>query len=165
MAKKQPKTIKASRELQAKVGTGQIDEKKIEEAQKIMDEDDTEFSVLAKDDLAKLQQAIDSAKKSLDDEDAVMQSFKTPIMNLKANAGSFKYEFVSSLTGMVLMLLETVEKPDKKLVKIVDSLHKTILLALASEMKGDGGKAGQELIGAFKDVCRKYTAGEDTNVP
>lgn len=160
MTKKLPKTIKASRELQSKVGTGQIDEAKIAAAQKVMDEDNTEFSVLAKPDLAKLQTAINAAKESLDDAQGVMQSFKTPIMNLKANAGSFKYEFVGDLTGMVLMLLEAADKPDSKLVKLIDSLHKTILLALANNMKGDGGQAGKELVAAFKEVCRKYAAGE-----
>ena len=77
-------------------------------------------------------------------------------MNLKANAGAFKYGFVSGMTGTVLMFLETIERPDKKVVQIVDILHKTILLALAYQMKGDGGKNGAALQAAFEAVCKKY---------
>lgn len=148
--------IKASKELQLKVGTGNINEASIKAAQKVIDEDKTEFAELARPQLKKLQDAINDASKSKADGQAVLQSFREPMMNLKANAGSFKYEFVGQLTGMVLMLLENLDKPDKKVIQIVDSVHKTILLALAYKMKGDGGAAGKELLAAFQVLCQKY---------
>ena len=156
---RRPRKIKADRELQARIGTGKIDEKKVEEAQKVIDEDETDFVLLARPDLELLQTAVSEAKKDISDGVAVMASLKKPIMNLKANAGSFKYEFVSQLTSMVLLLFEAVDKPDKKVVQIADVLHKTILLALAYQMKGDGGKNGKILVETFHQLCEKYKAG------
>ncbi len=157
MGKKLPKKIKASRELQNKVGIGTIDEKKVNAAQGVMDNNKVDFGPLARPDLDRLQQAIDAARTdSGQDDKAVMQSLKTPIMNLKANAGSFNYSFVSQLTGMVLLFLEGIEKPDRKVIQIADILHKTLLLALAYQMSGDGGANGKVLLKTFEEVCRKY---------
>lgn len=159
MSKKSlPKRIKASRELQGKVGFGGIDAKKVEAAQKVMDENKVDFGPLAKPELDKLQKAIDRANEDLGDSRAVMESFRTPIMNLKANAGSFNYKFVSDLTAMILTFLEGIDVPNRKVVQIVDILHKTILLALAYKMKGDGGQNGKVLLEAFQKICRKYKA-------
>ncbi len=156
MAKSKSKKIKASKELQFKVGTGKIDEKVIKDAQKALEDSKVDFAPLARPDLNKLQKAIDAAREDFSDSDAVMDSIKTPIMNLKANAGSFDYEFVSNLTGMILMFFESVDKPDKKVIQIADVLHKTILLALAYNMSGDGGKNGKILFETFEQICKKY---------
>ncbi len=156
ISKREAKRIEASKELQKKVGTGTIDAKKIAKAQDVIKTTKVDFAELARPDMDKIQKAIDDAKRDMLDHDAVMQSFKQPIMNLKANAGTFDYEFVSQLTGMVLMFLENIEKPDRKIIQIVDILHKTILLALAYNMSGDGGENGKTLLGAFDQVCKKY---------
>lgn len=156
MGKKLPRKIKASRELQGKVGMGPIDEKKVLAAQKVIDNNEVDFSQLARPELDVLQRVVAGAKTDRNYDDVLMAELKTPIMNLKANAGTFNYAFVSELTGTVLMFFENVEKPDKKIVQIADILHKTILLALAYQMKGDGGAAGKALLETFQDVCSKY---------
>lgn len=150
------KIIKASRELQNKVGTGTINEEKISAAQKIMDDNKTDFAPLAKPELDKLRKAIEKAREDSSNPDAIMKSLKTPIMNLKANAGTFNYGFLSKLTGTVLLFLEDVKTPDRKIIQIVDVLHKTILLALAYQMRGDGGKNGKVLLHIFEELCEKY---------
>ncbi len=150
-----PKKIKASKDLQNRVGTGNIDQHKIDEAQRIIDTSKVDFGEIAKPELNKLQKAIDKARKNPQG-DEVMESFMTPIMNIKANAGAFNYKFVSDLTGMILMFLEGIDESDRKVVQIVDVLHKTILLALAYQMKGDGGENGKALLSAFKEICAKY---------
>lgn len=160
MAKKLPKKIKASKELQSRVGTGAIDEAKISAAQKVMDENQVDFAPLAKPELDKLQKAIDAAQKDMEDTAAVMNAIKTPIMNIKANAGAFNYGFVSQLTSAVLLFLESIEKPDRKVLQIVDITHKTILLALAYQMKGDGGENGKVLLKTFEQMIEKYKPAE-----
>ena len=159
MATKQPRTIKADLQLQARIGTGKIDEKAVVAAQKVIDEDETDFTVLARPDLDALQKAIIAAKEDMSDGPAILDSIRHPIMNLKANAGSFKYDFVSQLTAMILTVLEKADEPDKKLIQAADVLHKTVLLALAYKMKGDGGQNGKALLQAFSVFCDKYQAG------
>lgn len=153
---KKARTIKANRELQLKVGTGQVDERVVDAAQKVIEENTVDFAPVARPELDALQKALDEARKDMSDGNAVLESLKAPIMNLKANAATFKYKFISDLTGTVLMFLENVSQPDKKILQIVDVLHKTILLSLAYNMQGDGGAHGKVLLEAFNKLCQKY---------
>lgn len=151
------KRIKANLDLQKKVGTGSIDEKKVSKAQDIIKNNKVDFAPIAKPHLDELSKAIKASLgvKSPEDEKAILESYMTPIMNIKANAATFNYSLISGLAGTVLTFLEDVGKYDKKVVQIVDLLYKTILLILAKKMAGDGGNEGKALLGAFHDVCQK----------
>lgn len=151
------KRIKANLDLQKKVGTGSIDEKKVTKAQDVIKNNKVDFAPIAKPHLDELSKSIKASLgvKTPEDEKAVLESYMIPIMNIKANAATFNYSLISGLAGIVLTFLEDVGKYDKKVVQIVDLLYKTILLILAKKMAGDGGNEGKALLGAFHDVCHK----------
>ena len=151
------KRIKANLDLQKKVGTGSIDEKKVERAQDVIKNNKVDFAPIAKPHLDELSKAIKASLglKNPTNEKEILESYMTPIMNIKANAATFNYSLISGLAGTVLTFLEDVKKYDKKVVQIVDLLYKTILLILARKMSGDGGGEGKALLGAFHDVCQK----------
>ncbi|MCB9996002.1 MAG: hypothetical protein H6869_06150 [Rhodospirillales bacterium] len=156
MSTNKPRKIKASYELQNKVGMGPIDEKKVAAAQAMMDTSTVDFIVIARPELDQLHTVITAAKAGKDYSAETMTAIKTPIMNLKANAGTFKYSFISDLTGSVLMLFEGLDKADKKVLQVADVLHKTILLSLAYQLSGDGGEPGQALLATFQELCMKF---------
>lgn len=151
------KRIKANLDLQKKVGTGSIDEKKVERAQEVIKNNKVDFAPIAKPHLDELSKAIKASLglKNPQNEKEILESYITPIMNIKANAATFNYSLISGLAGTVLTFLEDTKKYDKKVVQIVDLLYKTILLILARKMSGDGGMEGKALLGAFYDVCQK----------
>ena len=60
--KENVKVIKASTNLQTKVGTGPLDEKTIERCQDVMDNNDVDFAPLAMEYLNKLEEAITAVK-------------------------------------------------------------------------------------------------------
>lgn len=154
--KSEVKRIEADKKLQERVGTGKIEEETVQKAQKVMDTNQVDFGPLAKPFLDELTAALEKANAGEGGDDKeVMESISMPIMNLKANAGTFKFELISGLTGTVLNFLENINGPDKKALQIVDLLHKTILLILAYKMTGDGGKDGKALMAAFAEVCQK----------
>jgi hypothetical protein len=152
------KIIKASLELQKKVGTGSIDENKVKSAQKVMNENKVDFGPIAKPHLDEISGLVSSISKSRADQSdqEILQSLMTPTMNIKANAATFNYPLISGLTGTVLMFLEDVKKYDRKVLQIVDLLHKTILLVMARKMTGDGGAEGKALQVAFQELCQKF---------
>jgi hypothetical protein len=153
------KVIKASLELQQKVGTGSIEEYKIERAQKVISENKVDFGPIAKPQLEMLVAAIKEAQNYTSgsgDDKAVLQTFMTPIMNIKANAATFNYPVISGLSGIVLTFLEDAKRFDKKAVQVVDLLYKTILLVLARKMSGEGGRDGKALQLAFQELCQKF---------
>jgi hypothetical protein len=149
------KTIAASRELQKRVGTGEIDEKVVKKAQTVMDNNTVDFGPLARPYLTALTTAVADARKvpGVMDKKTV-ETLSVPIMNLKANAATFNYSLISGLTGVVLTFIESHEKPGRKTLQVVELLNKTIMLLVARKMTGDGGEIGMALQKAFKDVCR-----------
>ena len=151
------KIIKATKALQQKAGLGNLDEKLVQEAQKVINESTVDFVSLARPQLSLLQEATSAClKKGAALDELAMESIKTPIMNIKANAATFNYPSVSKISETVLLFLESQPKLDRKMVLIVSLLHKTLLLMLARKMSGDGGAEGQALHIAFAEVCRKY---------
>lgn len=156
-AEQEVKKIKASLDLQKKVGTGSIDEKKVERAQDVIRNNKVDFAPIAKPHLDELSRAIKASMglKNPQDEKQILETYMTPIMNIKANAATFNYSLISGLAGIVLTFLEDVKKYDRKVVQIVDLLYKTVLLILARKLSGEGGAEGRALLGAFQDVCAK----------
>jgi len=157
-ARNDAKVIKASLELQKKVGRGDIEDHKIQRAQEVMNENKVEFGPVAKPHLDELRALVKEISQSRGDKSdrELLQSLMTPTMNIKANAATFNYPLISNLTGIVLTFLEDARRYDRKVLQIVDLLHKTILLVLARKMTGDGGPQGQALQTAFQDLCLKF---------
>lgn len=154
--KKQPRVIKANYVLQAKVGSGPLDEKVVEECQKVMDTNDVDFAPLAREFLDKLKTAIDQAKTgevSLEDS---VQAMTQPVMELKANASTFKYTLIGNLANVMLSFLEAIKTMDKTVLEIVEAHHKTLTAIVANKMKGDGGANGKMLEQELKDACKRY---------
>lgn len=152
------KVIKASTELQQKVGTGSIDDHKVQIAQQVINENKVDFAPIARPHLEELRRLIAETSKSRGDKSdrEVLRALMTPTMNIKANAATFNYPLISGLTSIVLTFLEDARRYDKKVLQIVDLLHKTILLVLARKMTGDGGVEGKALQVAFQELCQKF---------
>jgi len=147
--------IKANKELQYRVGTGKIDDETLIKAQDVLNKNTTDFYPVAKPDLEKLESALDEYNGDECD-GGIKEKFTKPIMNLKANAGNFKYSIVSDLAGTVLTMLDNISSVDKKAVKIIKVLHQTILLAIYKEMKDGSEAAEKDLVTAFQEMCKSY---------
>lgn len=152
------KVIKASLELQKRVGSGTIEDHKVQQAQKVISENKIDFGPIARPHLEELRRLVSQFSESRGDmsDREIMQALMSPTMNIKANAATFNYPLISGLTGIVLTFLEDARRYDKKVLQIVDLLHKTILLVLARKMTGDGGAQGMALQEAFRDLCQKF---------
>ncbi|MCB9991558.1 MAG: hypothetical protein H6867_09325 [Rhodospirillales bacterium] len=143
MSTNKPRKIKASYELQNKVGMGPIDEKKVVAAQAMMDTSTVDFIVIARPELDQLHTVITAAKAGKDYSAETMTAIKTPIMNLKANAGTFKYSFISDLTGSVLMLFEGLDKADKRFCRWPMSCTRPFYCRLRTSFRAMAGNRGR----------------------
>ena len=155
MKQTEARVIKASRNLQAKVGTGRVNEDMIAQAQAVMDENTVDFLPVVKPDLDALRKILAVYHKNPEKVPAKDRMSRI-IMNIKANAGTFKYELVSTLSAAVLTLLDGIDRLDKKAMRIIDVLYKTVLFITHKQIKGDGGEEGRELADAFAEMCDSY---------
>jgi len=155
---KKARTVKANHLLQAKVGSGPLDEKLVKRSQKLIDNNDVDFAPLAKEFIDQLTASIAEARAGDSGKDAaaIIQDMIDPVMQIKANAKMFDYELVGNLANIMLNFLETVEELDKDVLEIVEAHQKTLVVIIGNEMKGDGGSYGQELAGELKDACKRY---------
>lgn len=145
--------IKASRLLQAKAGSGSVDPEKIEQMQKIIEDSPVDFIPIAQPLLNELKQAITDAKNG---KNASIDALIEPVMQIKANAGMFKYPLVGKLAGIVLDFLENIKTVDADVVDICDAHYKTLNLIISNHMTGDGGDYGQKLETELQDACTRY---------
>ncbi len=152
------KVYKANKELQTKIGTGKLDEKIVKKCQDVMDNNDVEFAPLAMEYLDKLKEAIDKASnKELETKEAVA-AMTAPVMQLKANASTFKYGLIGNLANVMLSFLEGVKELDNDVISIVGAHHQTLSAIVMKKMKGDGGTHGQQMEAELKGACARYFA-------
>jgi hypothetical protein len=154
--KENVKVIKASAHLQAKVGTGPLDEKKVERAQDIMDNNDVDFTPLAMEYLNKLEEAIRISKTATLSMKENVQAMTSPVMQLKANASTFKYNLIGNLANVMLSFLEAIKEIDGDVIAIVGAHHQTLKAIVLKKMSGDGGATGRVMEEELKSACARY---------
>ena len=148
--------LKASRILQAKVGSGPLDEEVVAKCQVVMDETKVDFMPLALEYLDTLEKKVEEARKSKDTTEETIQSLINPIMQIKANAAMFNYPLIGNMANIILNFLEALPGCDKDVLDIVNASRKTLKLIVANQMKGLGGEYGTELEKELKDACKRY---------
>lgn len=153
-----PKVLKADKSLQEKIGTGKIDDNVIDKCQAVIDNNDVDFTPMAMEYLEKLAEAIKSAKTQATDKDKAIESFTEPVMQLKANAATFKYDLISNLANVMLSFLEGISELDEDAISIVEAHHKTLTAIVIKKMQGSGGAFGQQMENELKKACNRYFA-------
>lgn len=153
---------KASRLLQAKVGTGKVSEDKISESQDVIDDFDSEFEEYVLEHLEGMDKALAAMQAALKKGETPGQDFIDqmigPVMELKGNASMFNYELVGNLANTILNFLEALEHVDKDVIDILEIHNKTARMILTNHIQGDGGEYGEELRRETKDACKRYFA-------
>lgn len=153
---KKPKITKADLSLQKKIGTGQIDERVVKKCQEVMDRNEVDFGPLALELLSKLDVAVKEAKKGGKPKAQAVQDIVTPVMQLKANAATFKYDLISNLANVMLSFLEAITDLDKTVIEIVEAHQKTLSVIVMKKMAGTGGAPGKQLEDELKGACKRY---------
>lgn len=152
------KIYQASYKLQQKIGSGPLDEKIIKKCQKVIDENDVDFTPLGLEILGRLDKAV----KQADDNTIPMEKRKanmtSPVMELKANAAIFHYPLIGNLANIMLSFMETITELDKDAVEIVRAHHTTLHAIVIKKMNGDGGKHGTIMTDELKSACKRYYA-------
>lgn len=150
--------IKAPRDLQRRVGFGAIDAITLQRAQEVISASTTDFAPVAHGFLDHLELALMRAYNTDMTHRQRLDSLVQPVMDLKANAGMFRYSLVTTLTNVMLGFLEAIPVLDKDAIEIVSAHHRTLQIIIEKKMSGDGGAMGTTLTHELKDACNRYFA-------
>lgn len=158
MTQEKAQVIKASKALQFKAGSGSIDGRVLERAQKKMDQNATDFTPLAKELLGKIQAGIDNCKQHNKTEKPPKSDIVNPLMDLKANARMFKYPVVSDTAGVLLMFLEKIDIVDKDALTITELSMKSFQMVIDGRILPDDERTGAALCKELDQACKRYYA-------
>ena len=117
--------IRATNLLRSKIGTGKISPEVIQECQKVIEENDIDFSPLAREFLDSLAQTIRLTRAREISEQQAVERMAGCVMQLKANAAVFHYRLVGNLAQVMLGFLENLTHIDDNALEIVDAHLKT----------------------------------------
>ena len=151
-----PNIIKANRLLQAKAGSGSISQKKIDQMQTLIENNRVDFIPIVLPLLEELSSAIADTRNGKKTDVVGLSALIEPIMQIKANAGMFKYQLVGKLAGIILDFLENVGILNDDVIDLCDTHHKTLSMLIKNHMTGEGGTYGQDLETELKEACRRY---------
>lgn len=155
-SKSKAKFITPPNRLKARVGSGGIDEKKIEAAQTAIEKADIDFLPMAQKFLEQWIEATNEISSSPDKFQESIERLIYPVMQIKANGGMFRYNLLSNVADIALQFLEEIETFDADVLKVVRAHENAVRVILANKMTGDGGRQGQELINELDKACQRY---------
>lgn len=159
MTKKAPrkaKFFKPQNALKQKVGTGGLDETILNKAETFISDNTVEFEPIAKKFIHSLAQALKNAEKDTIAEKKRLQDIVTPVMELKANGGMFRYFLLSDIANVSLNFLESLDSLNKDAIRIAELHYKTMHLIIAKRLSGDGGKEGKALLKELSKASDRY---------
>ncbi len=154
--RKKVRIIKANYLLQAKIGTGDIDPNIIKQCQKILDDNDIDFSPLAREFLDNLKNTIQKTKTGEISQNDAIDNMTQSIMQLKANAPIFHYKLVGNLAKVMMGFLESLDIIDDDAIEIVEAHYLTLNTIIEKKMRGDGGEYGEKLKRELIGACERY---------
>lgn len=158
--KRKAQFIKPINTLKAKVGSGGLTDEILDRAQTLLEENTVDFAPLADMYLDSLMVGINFAKEKTkdpaQDKEEIINLIISPVMQLKANGGMFKYNLVTSIANKLIQFLEVIDEPDMQVIEIIVAFHTTIRAVVMGRVMGDGGQHGRELMRALEDACQRY---------
>jgi hypothetical protein len=153
-APEKAEVIKASDQLQKKVGTGTLDAARVERAQGVIDNNKADFAPLARFYLQQLDEAVGQLRRKGDK--GSTEPLIAPVMNIKANASTFGYPAVGEMAATVLHFLEHIPQADSDILRILESFSAAVGAMVSHKMTGRDNPAANALLAEFRAVCERY---------
>lgn len=150
--------IKYENSLKKKVGKGGLSEDILNKAQAVIEESRVDFVPMAQKFLSALREAINTAEDVGNHIDCtpILTAMINPAMHLKANGGMFHYTLVSKIAARLIHFLEVIEDLDESSIEVVKGFYTALRALVIGQVRGEGGKSGEELYNALNEACYRY---------
>lgn len=144
--------------LKTKVGLGGLPDTVLDKAQAHIETNPADFRPLGEAYLENLENGVKQARTPPEtlDQETIIAHMLFPVMQLKANGGMFHYDLVTHISDKLIQFLEVIDDANPDALEIVMAFHTTIKAILLAQIKGNGGKRGDELYKALVDACHRY---------
>jgi len=138
-------------------GPGAVDLDTLKRAEAVIADMTDNYVEWAVKDLAKIHQALENLKaEKKDRKDALSQIFQLS-HDMKGQGGSFGYTLMTILGGNLCDFVDKLENAGPAEIEVIQLHINAMGLVIAKEMKGDGGKAGVQLLQGLGLVAAKVS--------
>ncbi len=151
--------IQPDENLKNKVGHGGLNQKILEKAQTIIDENTIDFIPIAMRYLSTLQETIKIAKSQRDkhETDSLIAVLGIPVMQLKANGSMFGYPLITKIAALMIRFLETVDTLNNDTFDVLSGFLTSFNAVLIGNIRMDDTTgAGDDLYNALEDACQRH---------
>lgn len=143
--------------LKEKVGTGTpFKKERVDKAQKFVDQNEVDFQPMAENLLKQMREDLDRAQAGKLSQAELVENLTQPVMELKANAATFKYPLISILMNILLNFLETLEELNDDSLNIAEVNYTTVKAVLAHELKDESDPRAQLFIKELQGAISRY---------
>lgn len=145
--------------LKLKAGSGGLDQKIIEKAQKMIDDSGVDFIPLGQRYLVSLSEGIrmTQARRHELDNEALIATMLYPAMQLKANGGMFKYPLITLVAARLIRFLEHIKEPNDDAMDIINGFATSLqAIMLMGEKNAEVSEHGNDLTQALDEACERY---------
>ena len=154
--KKKAKFHTPQNALRSKAGYGGIDPKVLARAEAYIENNDVDFTDIAKDILVRLDKAVAAIRHDENRSKEGINRMVAPVMEMKANGAMFQYGLLTDVADILLDFLENADNLDDDAMAIVDIHRKTFSIIINGCLKGTGGVQGDILIKELDEACARY---------
>lgn len=144
--------------LKQKVGTGgpgAVDLEALERAEQVIIGMTDNYLEWVVEDLKKIEEAYKVLAAASGDRKAEMEAVFQVSHDIKGQGGSFGYDLMTAIGNELCRLIERIDQIGPNEVEAVKLHIDTLKLVIAQDMKGQGGKPGEELLSSLQKLCDK----------
>jgi hypothetical protein len=144
--------------LKQKVGSGGIDEARIEKAQTLIQNVSNDiFKELINELLSILQTLIALCRhEQYHNTEKLIEDYAATFVQIKAHGAMFRYPLMSSIANNAVRFLDNVNDVDEKTLDVLQAHCDAIHLVKSKKMEGDGGEKGEQIKKALAEACKRY---------
>lgn len=153
-----PQIFEAVNLLKQKVGNGGIDEDKLHNAQRLIDECSADiFIPMARELVAIIAELVSLGRQNADtvDEKSI-EDLGASLVQIRANGSMFRYPLMTRIAENALHFLQYVPLLDDYAYDVVLAHHDAMAVVLDARLEGPVGPHGERILLELSQVCARY---------
>lgn len=136
-------------------GAGAVDLEALERAEQVIAGMTDSYLDWVVEDLKKIDQAYAKLEAATGDRKEEMEAVFDVSHDIKGQGGTFGYDLMTAIATELCRLIERTDKIGDQEVEAVKLHIASLKLVIGEDMKGQGGKAGEEMLSGLQQVCEK----------
>lgn len=161
MAEEKLEVINPPNTLKQKVGTGgpgAVDLEALKRAEEVIAGMTDSYLDWVAEDLKKIDAAYQKLKAASGDRKKELDGVFQVSHDIKGQGGSFGYDLMTAIGNELCRLIERIDTVGPDEMEAIRIHIESMKLVIGNDMKGNGGKAGEQMLAGLQKVCDKLTA-------